>query len=80
MIAELTLLQAFSSSVGEIPRSAYDRFMGEPNENIVRGTENSEQDEDQIAERLAWPPKERLQYLLDMLAFEERAQRARRLS
>jgi hypothetical protein len=36
-------------------------------------------DLDQIAERLAWTPRERLQYLLDMLAFEERAHAARRL-
>jgi hypothetical protein len=34
---------------------------------------------DQIVERLAWTPKERLQYLLDMLAFEERARQARPL-
>lgn len=32
---------------------------------------------DQIVERLAWTPRERLQYLLDMLAFEERAHAAR---
>lgn len=31
---------------------------------------------DQIVERLGWTPRERLQYLLDMLAFEERAHRA----
>jgi hypothetical protein len=34
----------------------------------------------QIAERLCWTPKERLHYLLDMLAFEERARRARPLT
>jgi hypothetical protein len=34
-------------------------------------------DEDQIIERLRWTPKQRLDYLLDMLAFEERAGRAR---
>ena len=34
-------------------------------------------DLDQIVERLAWTPRERLQYLLDMLAFEERAHVAR---
>ena len=34
---------------------------------------------DQIVERLAWTPRERLDYLLDMLAFEERAHRARRI-
>lgn len=34
-------------------------------------------DDDQIAERLSWTPRERLQYLLDMLAFEERARSAR---
>lgn len=34
---------------------------------------------DQIAQVLALSPRERLQYLLDMLAFEERAHSARRL-
>ena len=34
---------------------------------------------DQIVERLAWTPRERLDYLLDMLAFEERAHRGRRI-
>ena len=37
-------------------------------------------DREQIVERLSWTPKQRLDYLLDMLAFEERAHRARRLS
>jgi hypothetical protein len=37
-------------------------------------------DDDQIAERLRWSPKERLDYLLDMLAFEESARRARLVS
>ena len=37
-------------------------------------------DDDQIVERLRWTPKQRLDYLLDMLAFEERARRARRVS
>jgi hypothetical protein len=37
-------------------------------------------DNDQIVERLRWTPKQRLDYLLDMLAFEERAQQARRVS
>lgn len=32
-----------------------------------------------IAERLSWSPSQRLRYLLDMLAFEERAHRAVRL-
>jgi hypothetical protein len=36
-------------------------------------------DRDQIAERLSWKPKQRLAYLVDMVAFEERAHRARRL-
>ncbi len=36
-------------------------------------------DLDQIVERLAWTPSERLRYLLDMLAFEERAHRAKLL-
>jgi transcriptional regulator with XRE-family HTH domain len=34
-------------------------------------------DRDQILERLAWAPVDRLRYLTDMLAFEERAQHAR---
>jgi transcriptional regulator with XRE-family HTH domain len=34
-------------------------------------------DRDQIAERLNWTPRERLAYLLDMLAFEARARGAR---
>jgi hypothetical protein len=38
----------------------------------------SEDERSQIAERLRWSPMERLQYLLDMLAFEELARRARR--
>jgi len=33
-------------------------------------------DLDQIVERLGWTPAERLRYLLDMLAFEEKAHRA----
>jgi len=37
-------------------------------------------DDDQIRARLTWTPKQRLDYLLDMLAFEERAHGARRLS
>ncbi|MBI4486756.1 MAG: helix-turn-helix transcriptional regulator [Acidobacteria bacterium] len=36
-------------------------------------------DRDQIAERLRWTPVERLRYLCDMLAFEDRAHRARRV-
>jgi hypothetical protein len=36
-------------------------------------------DRDQIAERLGWTPKQRLQYLVDMLGFEERAHRARQM-
>jgi hypothetical protein len=35
-------------------------------------------DRDQMAERLRWTPKQRLAYLADMIAFEERARRARR--
>ena len=35
---------------------------------------------DQIVERLSWTPKQRLQYLLDMLDFEERARQARPIS
>jgi len=36
-------------------------------------------DREQILERLSWTPQERLNYLRDMVAFEERAHRARRL-
>jgi hypothetical protein len=36
-------------------------------------------DRDQLAERLRWTPKQRLAYLVDMIAFEERAHRARRV-
>jgi len=39
----------------------------------------TELDEDLIVERLSWTPKQRLDYLLDMLAFEDRARRARRI-
>ena len=39
----------------------------------------SELDASQIAERLRWTPQERLDYLLEMLDFEERAHSARRL-
>ena len=34
-------------------------------------------DLDQIVERMGWTPIERLRYLLDMLAFEEKAHRAK---
>lgn len=37
-------------------------------------------DIDQIAERLSWTPRQRLQYLLDMLTFEEKAHRAKLLA
>lgn len=42
---------------------------------------SSSEDSDrvQIVERLAWTPKQRLDYLVDMIAFEERAHQARRL-
>lgn len=41
--------------------------------------DSTDGDRDQIAERLCWTPKQRLEYLTDMVAFEERARRARRL-
>ncbi len=44
------------------------------------GVSTNEVDVDQIVERLQWTPKQRLDYLLDMLAFEERARHARRVS
>lgn len=37
-------------------------------------------DRDQLLERLSWSPAERLQYLVDMVAFERRAHRAKRVS
>jgi hypothetical protein len=42
----------------------------------LRGVEtvrNDDSDRAQIVERLAWTPKQRLDYLVDMVAFEERA-------
>jgi len=36
-------------------------------------------DRDQIVERLGWTPQQRLKYLVDMVAFEARVHRARRL-
>jgi hypothetical protein len=38
-----------------------------------------ESDRDQIVERLGWTSRQRLDYLLDMLAFEDRARRAYRV-
>jgi hypothetical protein len=43
------------------------------------GVDEEQTDLDQIVERLGWTPSERLQYLLDMLEFEELARRARRV-
>jgi transcriptional regulator with XRE-family HTH domain len=43
-------------------------------------TARGDVDRAQIAERLRWTPAERLRYLRDMLAFEERAHRARPVS
>lgn len=40
-------------------------------------TPRDEVDRSQILERLSWTPRERLTYLLDMLAFENRARQAR---
>jgi transcriptional regulator with XRE-family HTH domain len=40
-------------------------------------TEDDRVDWDQIFERLSWSPAERLRYLTDMIAFEERARGAR---
>ena len=42
-------------------------------------TRGEDVDLDQIVERLDWTPFERLQYLLDMLEFEERAHQAKPL-
>ena len=43
------------------------------------GSQTEDCDLDQIVERLGWTPLERVKYLLDMLEFEERAHRAKRL-
>ena len=43
----------------------------------VELVDDSSVERDQIAERLQWTPRERLRYLADMVAFEERARRAR---
>ena len=40
---------------------------------------NDEVDRDQLFERLSLSPAERLQYLVDMLDFERRAHRAKRM-
>jgi len=45
-----------------------------------RQYEEEDPDRAQIIERLSWTPKQRLAYLVDMVAFEERARRARRLA
>lgn len=39
--------------------------------------DHSSVDFDQVTERLRWTPLERLSYLTDMVAFEDRARRAR---
>jgi hypothetical protein len=59
------------------PQPAYDTSRQAP----LSGGEYGEEDSDrvQIVERLSWTPKQRLAYLVDMIAFEERARRARRL-
>ncbi len=43
-------------------------------------SQEADVDLDQIAERLSWTPRQRLQYLLDMLAFEDKAHRAKPLA
>jgi hypothetical protein len=43
-------------------------------------TPKDESDRDQIVERLGWTSRQRLDYLLDMLAFEDRARRAHRVA
>jgi hypothetical protein len=50
-----------------------------PSPTEVRVDDPTDVDLDQIVERLGWTPWERLQYLLDMLEFEELAHRARRV-
>ena len=46
---------------------------------MIRPPSSEDSDRVQIVERLAWTPKQRLDYLVDMIAFEERAHQARRL-
>lgn len=49
---------------------------------VVSESDLHEQDDDtraQLRERLTWTPLQRLRHLLDLLAFEERARRARRV-
>ena len=43
----------------------------------VQLSEDDRVDWDQISERLSWTPVDRLRYLTDMTAFEDRAHRAR---
>jgi transcriptional regulator with XRE-family HTH domain len=43
----------------------------------VQLAEDDRVDWDQISERLSWTPVDRLRYLTDMIAFEERARRAK---
>ena len=45
----------------------------------VTFVDEREVDRDQLRERLAWTPAQRLRYLTDMLAFEQRARQARRV-
>jgi len=45
----------------------------------VELVEEDQVDWDQLAERLSWRPIDRLRYLTDMIAFEERARKAREL-
>ena len=54
------------------PKLAIDQISDEP---TTTGVEHV--DLDQIVERLAWTPAERLRYLLDMLTFEEKARHAK---
>ncbi len=56
------------------PKLAVDQNSDEP---TTAGVEHI--DLDQIVERLAWTPAERLRYLLDMLTFEEKARQAKPL-
>ena len=45
----------------------------------LRTTDRWQVDHDQLRERLGWSPLERIRYLEDMLAFEERAHRAKQV-
>ena len=50
-----------------------------PEHEAATALPRDESDRDQIVERLGWTPRQRLEYLVDMVAFEDRARRARQV-